>query len=474
MTTDRDDRPFDAMTEATLLVEELSAALVNVRIYATTHPRVAGSLAAVRRGVRTLAQRSGEPRIRFVCVEGLLVFAKRPLAGASIGAARLIAHMQAWGTNGIEFDADVTEQALQTFFAAFVARPRAGANYLTCNQELELQGCRAARMLPPYVENDAPAPRESSLRVGLGLYQAAVDLLQDVTVAVCRGGTIDFAPIDAQAEVLLNHIARTTDLQALVARQDQYDAFTLGHSLRVAILAMNFVRALTDDRELQLRVGAAALLHDVGKALVPFEILHSPGSLDAEQRRQMSQHAELGAKVLLDHRDADPLAVASAFGHHRGPDGSGYPRTTHEHPVDLVTSIVKICDVFEALTAARPYKQSMTPVRAYRVMIAMGDKIDQRLLRRFVEVNGVHPVGQLLELDNGDVAVVRGQTTDPLAPQLAVLHDAVDVDAPPAEEVLFTLGDVACCSARAILRELGADEAKSKLAAAAPADGGRA
>jgi putative nucleotidyltransferase with HDIG domain len=475
MTSEAENPPFLPTTEATLLVEELSAALVNVRIYATNHPRVANALAAVRRSVHALAQGTGEPRIRIVCIEGLLVFAQKPLRGASIGAARLIAQMEQWGTNGIEFDADVGEDALQRFFAAFVARPRPGASYAVCNQELEQQGCRTARMLPPYVENSAG--RRASLRVALSLYQAAVDLLQNVTVSVCRGGQIDFAPVEAQAEKILDHLARSNDLQSGVARHDQYDAFTLGHSLRVAILAMNFARSITDDRELLIRIGTAALLHDVGKALVPFEVLHSATTLSPEERRQMDMHAELGAKVLLDHEHSDPLAVAAAFGHHRGPDGTGYPRTTHRHPVNLVTAIVKICDVFEALTAARPYKQSMSPIRAYRVMIAMGDKLDQRLLRRFLEVNGVYPVGQLVELENGDVAIVRGQTRDPLAPELALVGSPGELDVPADDEAIFTLGDVSCCSARAILRELTPDGAKAALETAArdgaAQDGGR-
>ncbi len=476
MKASAEERPFDAVVEATLLVEELSAALVNVRIYATSHPRVVNSLAAVRAAVRSIAAGTREAAVRLVCVEGMLVFAQRPLRGASVGAARLITQLQQWGTNGLELDADVGDDALQTFFAAFVERPRAAAaTWTACNQQLLLQGCRSARLLPPYVEGGAGgAGGAAPLRVGLSVSQAAIDLLQNVTVSVCRGGHIDFGPVAAQAEAILDRLAGSNELQAGSARQDQYDAFTLGHSLRVAILAMNFARSITTDRELLIRIGTAALLHDVGKSLIPFEILHAPGALSAEERRQMNMHAELGAKVLLDHDDADPLAIASAFGHHRDPNGGGYPRTTHEHPVNLVTSIVKICDVFEALTAARPYKQPMSPIRAYRVMIAMGDKLDQRLLQRFVRVNGVFPTGQVVELDNGEVAVVRAQTDDPLAPQIAVVASAAALETPAADETIFTLGDVECCSARAILGELTVDDAKAKLgrhdtAAAPPA-----
>jgi putative nucleotidyltransferase with HDIG domain len=460
---DSADAETTAITEATLLVEELSAALVNVRIYASSHPRVTGSLVAVRKGVRALTAASREPGVRILCVERLVVYGKRPLPGASIAAARLIALLGAWGGSGIEIDADIDDAALQQFFAALVERPRPGHTWSHFNEALATRNCRHARMLPPYVEGSRPPVPEDHVRVGIGAYQAVVDLLQTITVSVCRGGRIDFSPVAAQAEALLDRLANSGELRAGLARQDQYDAFTLGHSLRVAILALHFARSLTEDRDLLVRIGTAALLHDVGKSLIPFEILHSTGTLSEEERRQMNRHSELGAQCLLDHRDADPLAVASAFGHHRTSDGGGYPRTTHQHHVGLVTNIVKICDVFEALTAARPYKQPMSPIRAYRVMIAMGNKLDQKLLRRFIDVNGIYPIGQLLELDSGQVAVVREQGDNPLLPRIAVLEQAIDLDIVDEDEQIFDLGDVACCSAKSVLQELTPDEARTKL-----------
>jgi HD-GYP domain-containing protein (c-di-GMP phosphodiesterase class II) len=223
---------------------------------------------------------------------------------------------------------------------------------------------------------------------------------------------------------------------------------------------MNFARELTDDRDLLIRIGTAALLHDVGKSLIPFEILHATGVLSEEERRQMNRHAELGAECLLCHDDSDPLAIAAAFGHHRAPDGSGYPRTVHDHETDVVTDIVKICDVFEALTAARPYKQPMSPIRAYRVMLAMGEKLNQRLLRRFVEVNGIYPIGQLVELDDGGVAIVRAQGASPLQPKVALLDSEHSQDLVEEEPQILDLADVACAGARAILRELTPDQAR--------------
>jgi len=191
------------------------------------------------------------------------------------------------------------------------------------------------------------------------------------------------------------------------------------------------------------------------------------GATVRRNRQLMNRHAEFGAEILLDHHDADPLAVASAFGHHRGRDGSGYPRTQHEHQVSLVTSIVKICDIYEALTAARPYKQPTSPIRAYRVMLAMGDRLDRTLLRRFIECNGVYPVGQLVELLDGRMAVVRTPTSDLLRPVVAIVDNVDNLELECDDDELVDLSDIQCCSAHGILCDLTTEEARSRQTAVA-------
>lgn len=460
MIDDLEQRPTSAEVEATLLSENIIAALVNSRIYELDHPRVLLSLDTVRDRTRQVIERTGEASVRLGSHNGMLVFRQRPLLGASLGVTRLNEKLEEFGAGGIEFDATVTTAELGTFFTTLLDKQLAGQDAAACNRHLTQRGCRTVRLLPPYAQGEQPIHEISEpVRMGVNFQQCVMDLLQTVTVSVCRGGQIDFDPVAAQSEKMLQRLEAHEHAQLSLARQDQYDAFTFGHSLRVAILSMNFAQALTDDRDLLIRIGTAALLHDVGKSLIPFEILHSTSTLDEEQRREMNRHAELGAECLLDHRDADPLAIAAAFGHHRTGDGRGYPQTSHAHEISMVTSIVKICDIFEALTAARPYKQPMSPIRAYRVMLAMGDRLDRKLLRKFIEVNGVYPTGQFVKLADGKRAVVRGQSEDATKPIIALLDQDGPVDLLDSDEELIDLSDIACGCARSILCEITPDEA---------------
>lgn len=463
--SDQPERVPQPAELATQLIGEFVAALINVRIYQPEHPRVTGSLAAVRRLVGRIAAVAGGGPVRIGLADHLLIYDKRPLLSASLAAVRFVAMLQRWSAGGIEVDAEVTDTELHEFFELATGTPEPGADPVCFNGLLEQRNCRSARLLPPWSANVDAAGRPDSgrrLHIAVRSYQNVVDLLQDVTVSVCRGGHIQFEPVRSTAEQVLVRLEADEGPLLSLARHDQYDAFTFGHSVRVAVLALTFARSLTGDRELLIKIGTAALLHDVGKALIPFEILHQQRRLLPEEFREMSRHPQLGAELLLDHHDSDPLAVAAAFGHHQTEDGRGYPRTLHRQPFSMVTEIIKICDVYEALTAARPYKRPMSPVRAYRVMLSMVNKFDLPLLRHFIRTNGIFPVGQAVELGTGEVAVVRRQGDDLMTPIVELLTDPHGERLPEEGQAILDLGDIGCSAARTVLGEVE-PEAQGRL-----------
>jgi HD-GYP domain-containing protein (c-di-GMP phosphodiesterase class II) len=244
-------------------------------------------------------------------------------------------------------------------------------------------------------------------------------------VQVGRGGTMSIDDTTHHVESILLRLREDAKSMMSVGRYEQYDAFTFGHSIRVCMLALNFAQQITDDPRTLHRIGLAALLHDVGKAWVPFEILHTKGRLTEDERDEMGRHAEYGAEMLLDATNSDPMSVAIAFGHHRTIDNGGYPQMLHQARLFTATKVVKICDVYEALTSVRPYKPRMSPIRAYRIMISMKGHFDPGLLGRFVQVNGIYPTGSRVRLTSGETARVSAQTSDIERPvvDLEILQD---------------------------------------------------
>ncbi|MGE3879327.1 MAG: HD-GYP domain-containing protein [Planctomycetota bacterium] len=407
------------------MIDDFAAALVNMRIYSASHRRVTDLADSVARFVNEITTAGPSHPLRISIANEMLVMDRRPLIGASITASRVIRAIVDRGGGGIEFDANTNSADVLEILGLLSTRVTEGDDWNRVNAQLAERHIRSIRLLPPYVLGAAEraAVNEGILSAPVRFYQTCIDTLQEVTVAICHGGRIEFGPVKTHAEAVLRGLESDEGPLMNLARQDQYDAFTFGHSVRVAVIAMNFARTLTRNHDLLIRIGTAALLHDCGKSLIPFEILHSRKQLGPEERAEMNKHPAFGAEILLDHDNVDPLAVAAAFGHHRACDGGGYPRTRAQHHNLLVTEIVKLCDVYEALTAARPYKRPMSPIRAYRIMISMGDHLDRALLRRFIESNGAYPIGQTVRLASGELARVRHQTDEILQPIVRVISD---------------------------------------------------
>ncbi len=410
------------------VVDGLVSCLVNTQIYWSSHQRVLDSIHEVQEGLQQLCELLNEDSIVISVASEYLVFQQRPLLGASLAASRIIKPMKKWESGGIEIHKNVPDEDLSKLVENLLLKPEPGEGVEQFNAKLLKENCSHVSLMPLFREESDLSLRSKEKSAGIldvpvQMYQSMMDMLQSITVSICTGGRINFEPVKEQAEQMLSGLESDNGPLLSLARQDQYDAFTFGHSVRVSLLVLHFARALTTNQDLLVRMGTAALLHDVGKAKIPFEILHSRNILTHEEREIICRHPECGAEILLDHDDCDPMAVTAAFGHHQTNAHKGYPKTLHEHEQSLITSVVAICDVYEALTAARPYKRPMSPIKAYRIMLSMEGHFHSGLLRKFIETNGVYPNGQLVKLTSDELARVLKQSTELLLPRVEIISD---------------------------------------------------
>ncbi|MEM7203190.1 MAG: HD domain-containing phosphohydrolase [Planctomycetota bacterium] len=407
-------------------VDDLVTAMVNRRIYSADHPRVGAAVDAIVTRLDDVSQQ-GDLGYTLSIADGYLVHDERPLLGATLSANRLIQALEGLGAGGLQFARGAGVDDVRAVLQVLSGGDSGTPTYLEGNAHLDSLGGKGARLLPPFSiaaatdgSGDAMGITDDSgshtLATPVQLYQGVVDALQGITIDVCRSDQFSLSSAETQLEAVLGQIDQDPKTMLNLACYEAYDAFTYGHSIRVSFLAMTFARALTSDQAKVLRIGMAALMHDVGKARVPFELLQSRTRLSKEERREMERHTEHGAAVLLELQDADPWAVTTAFGHHRTRDRRGYPRMACDPGISTVTKLVKICDVYEALTAVRPYKPGMSPTRAYRIMMSMRGHFEPGLLRLFVQINGIYAVGTEVTLSNGYTARVDRQTPDLLRP----------------------------------------------------------
>ncbi len=285
-------------------------------------------------------------------------------------------------------------------------------------------------------------------RVGLDDQGRAVEQYQDLAEALQQNhrlahGDHELA-VDATSTAVERAIVEFDEPSMLLslAMKDDCDRFTVGHSVRVALLALQVARTMGASREQLVRIGCAALMHDIGKSKVPQEILFKQGRLTKDEWACMAEHPRLGAQLLIEqHENVDPRTIGAAFCHHMGPNGGGYPDPLMPTPPSATSRLVRVCDVFEALTAVRPYKRALTPIEAFVVMFRNKQDFDPHWLQCFVKTLGLFPMGTRLTMTNGADAVVVDQTSSITKPQIRLLSGPDGTPLPADHPEFVVAGD---------------------------------
>ena len=234
-------------------------------------------------------------------------------------------------------------------------------------------------------------------------------------------------PDPGEARALVDNLAQAvaqnrTALVALTALKE-YDNYTFTHMVNVSILTMAQARALSVEGDLLREFGLAALMHDIGKVRTPIEVLHKPDKLSDTEFAVMRMHVVDGAEILRRTPDMPALAPVVAFEHHLRLDGTGYPIGVTRSRLNLGTMLCSIADVYDAMRSQRAYQESFPTDRILSVLKRNdGRQFDQHLVRRFSQLMGIYPPGNMVRLDTGEVAVVlRIYAPDPYRPRVRVV-----------------------------------------------------
>jgi HD-GYP domain-containing protein (c-di-GMP phosphodiesterase class II) len=219
---------------------------------------------------------------------------------------------------------------------------------------------------------------------------------------------LDFKRFSEVAAAIVSDLICNRDTLVHLTDIRSYDDYTFAHSVNVCILAVLMGTSKCYDEYRLKELALGALLHDVGKILVPIEVLNKPGRLTAKEFDIVKEHAELGFELLRKQQDqVSLLACHVAFQHQEKYDGSGYPRQLKGTEIHEYARIVAVADVYDALTSDRPYRKGMLPHEAYEIMMASGKThFDDELLQKFFEKIAVYPIGTIVRLNSGEVGMI--------------------------------------------------------------------
>jgi HD-GYP domain-containing protein (c-di-GMP phosphodiesterase class II) len=205
----------------------------------------------------------------------------------------------------------------------------------------------------------------------------------------------------------------TRNMHALVSlvRLKTIDDCTYMHSIAVCALMTALARALGLSEAEVRQAGLAGLMHDVGKAAIPLEILNKPGALSEQEFEVVRHHPRLGHHLLMEASITDPVTLDVCLHHHEKVDGSGYPEKLGADQISLFAKMGAVCDVYDAVTSTRPYKPAWEPGIALKRMASWEGHFDMNIFKAFVRSLGIYPIGTVVVLKSGHLAVVARQNS---------------------------------------------------------------
>lgn len=197
----------------------------------------------------------------------------------------------------------------------------------------------------------------------------------------------------------------------------QYDEYTYHHSLSVSVLSIATGKELGLDRHTLQRLGRCAMLHDLGKQMVPIEVLNKNGKLTDEEFDIIKKHATLGAESLKKNAIGDVELWNGMMFHHEKVNGTGYPRGLRGKDIPLFSKIISVTDVYDAITSYRPYRSPMLPSQAFEIILKdVGTAFDFEIVKAFLAKLELYPANTIVELSNGKLGMVTQGSPNKLRP----------------------------------------------------------
>ncbi|ALO34378.1 phosphohydrolase [Colwellia sp. MT41] len=308
---------------------------------------------------------------------------------------------------------------------------KAGITHLTIDANRQKQ---VDKIMPEVKEKETPnESKKTSKGISLDqemakaskLYADAKKLQHKMLSSLTEHKTINVVEAKESTDAIVDSIFRNQDALACMTRLRIKDEYLVEHSLNVAILMTLFAKHLAFDREIIEQLALGAFLHDIGKVLVPPEILNKPGKLTAQEFTVMKSHVDLGMEVLKESSELSELIIEVVQQHHERLDGKGYPKQLNDQQITQYGRMIAIVDSYDAMTAERVYKAGMHPIKAFNLLMKDApNSYDNVLVEQFVNCLGIYPIGTLVKLTSGKLGLIsRLNKSKPLLPFVRVFYN---------------------------------------------------
>ncbi len=292
---------------------------------------------------------------------------------------------------------------------------------------------------------------ERAAKICMQSKQAVISMFQEARM----GKAVDTGGARQLVEEISDSVARNPGALISLARLKTVDDYTYMHSVAVCAMMVGLAKQLGMDAEQVRLAGMAGLMHDLGKAPMPMEVLNKPGKLTDAEFNIIKTHPSEGHRMLLTGRDVSPVVLDVCLHHHEKTDGSGYPKGLKADQISLFAKMGAVCDVYDAITSNRPYKLGWDPAESLRKMAEWASgHFDGKVFQAFVKSLGIYPIGSLVKLTSGRLGVVIEQTGKSLTTptvkvffstksNMRIVPEVIDLSQPGVTEKIVSREDPA-------------------------------
>ncbi len=401
--------------------QQLSAILKNSTLYPEAHPYLLTAADKFRGKIEELFVDRKE--VAFFLVGGELFFEKISIP-IDQALSLFLEQFSTRDVGGAVFTPGLTSQELIRFASLMNKEPALLAGQGGIHSVIAKEGINHIVLHNVMlVEKQVGAAIKAGKKKAADVFKEAIDTVKDLIQAIHFDQVTSMRSVNSVIQTMVDNILDNRDALMGLTNLKMYDEYTFAHSVNTSILAASLGTFLSFDKPQIAALGVAALMHDIGKVTVPHEIINKPGKLTDQEWEQVKRHPVEGAMLLADIPGVSKLTMVAAFEHHQHGGIRGYPQVAGEHQRHPFSQIVALADAYEALTAARVYYSAqMPPNESIQILINnRGVTCDPVLVKAFVNMVGIFPIGTLLKLDTGEIGLVMHQTRDLMRPRILIL-----------------------------------------------------
>ncbi|WP_017222355.1 HD domain-containing phosphohydrolase [Moritella dasanensis] len=253
------------------------------------------------------------------------------------------------------------------------------------------------------------------------LISTSKDVQRKLFQHIEEGTQIDLCSVKSLTTELIDTLFTDSDALMCAINIRKKDEYLLEHSFAVSMLMALFSRYLGIEKTIIRELAIGAFLHDIGKIRTPDKILNKPGKLTADEFGVMKLHVNHSIDIIKSIPGISKISLDVAGLHHEKLNGEGYPYGLSGQQISRYGRMLTICDIYDALTANRCYKEGSTQLKAFGILRSLGQagQLDLSLVNGFIKCMGVYPVGSLVKLNSNRLAIVEGYNqADPIRPKV--------------------------------------------------------